>query len=128
MFWNLDKKKRNTRTRQLEQGALIDTGGRAAAAGFTCPVDLTRQAWADAVQWDGDPRVQDQDARLMAVMETAFIRALQADPRDTCIPFAVYRVPNTPQVSGAERIALSLTMGRGDAGEAIATIRALTDY
>jgi hypothetical protein len=128
VFWNLDKKKRHTRTRQLEQGALIDTGSRAASAGFTCPVDLTRQAWADAVQWDGDPRTQDQDARLMAVMETAFIRALQADSRDTCIPFAVYRVPNDPQASDAERVALSLTMGRGDAGEPVATIRALTDY
>lgn len=128
MFQNLDRTKRRTRAHQLEHGTLIDTGDRAARAGFTCPVDITRQAWADAVQWDGDPRAQDQEARLRAVMETAFIHALQADPRDTCIPFGVYRVPNTPGTPEVGRIALALTMGRGDANEPVATIRALTDY
>ncbi len=128
MFRNLDQKHRTTRTRQLELGALIATDSAAAAAGFTCAVDLTRQAWSDAVRWDGDPRAQNEGDRLRAVLDAAFVQALGAAPGATRVPFSLDRVPNAPGAAQAEAVTLTLTMSRGDADEAVATIRPQTDY
>ena len=47
---------RHTARSQTTAGVLVDGTATAAEAGFTCPVALTQEAWADCVAWSAATR------------------------------------------------------------------------
>ncbi|MCD9904254.1 DUF6573 family protein [Streptomyces cyaneofuscatus] len=100
--------------------------GIASEAGWKAPVAMTRAAWDDCVAWsdeDSDRQCpQDETGRLWDVlwMTMAPIRGRRFR---TEFYAELYRVPRNGHTIAAELVRLHCTIGPGDEGEAVVTIR-----
>lgn len=116
-----------SRAQAIEDGVLVDVTGTAKEAGFTCPVAMTRAAWADCVEWtnrDSDRQVyQDEGGRLWDVLWMASLAARRGGMQTR---FTLYRVPRGGHGVKARLKArlktLEMHAGPGDQGELVITI------
>jgi len=116
-----------SRAQAIADGELVDVTDTAAEAGFKVPVALSREVWADCVEWkEADNArkgtLQDQSGRLWDVVYMAFQaarRALKGQPR---VLFSVYRVPREGKGVQARPVNLLLQIGPGDDALPVITI------
>lgn len=114
-----------TRAQAIADGTLVDVTETAAEAGFRIPVALTRDAWADCVEWTAaDSRrqtYQDEAARLWDVLWMGFLAARRAAGKQA-LRFQLYRVPCGGRGIRRRLASLVLAIGPGDDGEPVITI------
>jgi hypothetical protein len=122
-----------TRAQALEDGFLVDVSKDAAEGGFTIPVAMSREAWADTVQWDDnvDKRKpftgNDERGRLWDVITMARHAALKAGG-DDLVAFTVLRIPAEGRGTTAKPVTLWMQIGPGDDGSPVITIMRPEDY
>lgn len=112
-----------TRAQALDDGILVDVTAMAREAGFSCPVAISRAAWADCVEWtDADSKrqtYQDESGRLWDVIWMAS-RAARAGGMEKL--FQLYRVPVGGRGVRPRLTALKMLAVPGDQGELVITI------
>ncbi len=112
-----------TRAQAIEDGILVDVTETARKAGFSCPVAMTRAAWADCVEWaDQDSKrqtYQDESGRLWDVIWMASLAARRGGMEKL---FQFYRVPRGGRGVRPRLAALKMVAGPGDSGELVITI------
>jgi len=112
-----------TRAQAIDDGVLVDISSTAREAGFTCPVAITRAAWADCVEWtEADSKrqtYQDEDGRLWDVLWMAS-QAARRGGMETL--YQLYRVPRGGRGCRPRLTTLKMLAGPGDNGELVITI------
>ena len=113
-----------TRAEAIEDGSLVDVSLVASEAGFTIPVAVTANVWADCVAWsesDSTRQIyQDESGRLWDVLWMARQAARKGQgPR---LAFQLYRVPRGGRGKSPRLVTLSMVIGPGDDGEPVITI------
>jgi hypothetical protein len=129
MFNNDDIIHAYTRADALADGTLVDVTGTAAEAGFTCPVALTQDAWADAVAWsDGTDAAkggftgQSESGRLWDVLWMTRYAIQRQRATGDRLEVLLYRVPATGRELEPRLTRLHALTGPGDHGEQVITI------
>lgn len=114
-----------TRKQLIEDGSLIDVSELGREAGFRVSVAVTREVWADCVEWsDEDSRRQthqDQDGRLWDVLFMAKTCAVNNRRAQSAL-FALYRVPRGGTGHTASLTHLKLVLSADDDGKPCFTI------
>lgn len=111
-----------TREQAIADGVLVDLTALAAEAGFSCPVAITRTAWAHAIEWTRSEGWQDETGRAWDVVWMASNAARRAARSTGRRNFDLFRVPNTGRGHQARRITLAMVAGPGDNAEMTVTI------
>ena len=119
-----------TRADGIRDGMLVDVTETAREAGFKIPTAITARVQDECVRWTEDdarrrPRIpQDEDGRLWDVLWMAACRARETARRGRNVSTARFQVIVVPRPGyGQRRLrTLKVTIGPGDAGEAVATI------
>lgn len=114
-----------TRAQAVEDGMLMDVTAAAQDTGLRVPVGMSAAAYNNTVTWtDQDCKrqvFQQQEERLLEVIEMAAIRAQEQPNRDRIL-FNVRLVPRDGHTVRPKPILLKLVAGRGDHGEPVVTI------
>ena len=119
-----------SRAQAIADGVLVDVSDTAREAGFTVPTALTAAVQDQCVRWTEDdarrkPQFhQDEKGRLWDVVWMAACKAralARARQQASTATFQLLVVPR-PGHGARQLRTLRLTIGPGDAGEAVATI------
>lgn len=120
---------RTTRADALAAGELVDVSQLAAEAGFSEPMAMTAEVWADCCAWDADDNarkgmVTTADDRAWDVVWLAWMirRNRRGRRADFVQSFQVYRVPRPGKAQYPRRVYLQIHSLIGDNGEPVFTI------
>jgi hypothetical protein len=112
-----------TREQAIHDGCLVEVSETAAEAGFRYSVALTRNAWADCVEWTAEDShrqtYQDEAGRLWDVV---WMASLAARRGGDFVAFKFYRVPRGGRGVRPRLTTLHMHIGPGDHGEPVITI------
>jgi len=114
-----------TRQQLIDDGHLIDVSSVGREAGIRVNVAVTREVWADCVEWNAEDSLrqthQDQDGRLWDVLWMAKDCAVR-NARSQSAIFIVFRVPRGG--AGYKPVAkeLKLVLSQDDEGKPCFTI------
>jgi hypothetical protein len=112
-----------SRAQALEDGYLVDVSEMAREAGIKFPVAMTRNAWADTVEWtEADSKRQthqDESGRLWDVLWMLKCAARRGGSQLT---FELSRIPRGGRGLRPRWMALRAVCSPGDTGEPVITI------
>ena len=113
------------RAQMLAHGELLDVSTMARQAGFVVRVAMTREAWAECVEWrrpssQAKCMSQSEAGRLWDLLWMARSQALRR--RGTQFRFAMRRVPQHGDDILARHVVLLMRTHAGDQGEQVVTI------
>ncbi len=125
-FSNADVIHAYSRAEAIADGVLVDVTATAAEAGFKIPVAITRAAWADCVEWNGEIEArkavtQDQSGRLWDVLWMAFLACRGPGDSQRRV-FELHRVPREGRGNRPRRVSLVVCIGPGDDPRPVITI------
>lgn len=117
-----------TRAEAIEDGVLVEVSPQEAnAAGFGCPVALTREAWFSCVEREilhGGQHEEPEEAenrRLRDLLRAAALTVSSAPPDSFSLAFTARGIPPEPG-STPQEVRLIVCGGPGDAGEPVITV------
>ncbi|MEU3137022.1 DUF6573 family protein [Streptomyces sp. NPDC006854] len=117
---------RPSRAQAIADGALVAVEpGIAAEAGWKVPVAISRAVWDDCVAWSDEDTARqvphDETGRLWDVLHMTAARARRGF--DTELVAELYRVPRDGRAVSARLVRVHCSIGPGDEGEPVITIR-----
>jgi len=114
-----------TRKQLIDDGDLVDVSELGREAGIRVNVAVTREVWADCVEWTAEDSQrqthQDQDGRLWDVLFMAKTCAVR-NPRAQSALFTVLRIPRGGTSFTAVPTELKLVLSADDDGNPCFTI------
>ncbi|WP_405551210.1 DUF6573 family protein [Streptomyces globisporus] len=115
-----------SRAQAIADGALVAVEpGIASEAGWRAPVAISRAAWDDCVAWSDEDTArqvpQDETGRLWDVLFMTAARARRGFATEFLAE--LYRVPRGGRAVKARLVQVHCSIGPGDEGEPVITIR-----
>jgi len=113
-----------SRRQAIADGVLKDITEYAAQLGFTIPVAITSEAWAESVSWPAAAGFhQNEPDRIRDLLRAAHRAVIAACHSDvTRVPVKTWRIPAAEPKSEPQAIELHLQIGPGDTILPVVTI------